>query len=232
MKIYLNAGHGGTDSGAVGVNGRMEKNETLKMSLAVKPLLESAGHVVVMERTTDIYKNVTDIAKEANAINPNLFIAIHLNAYNKSANGTECLVVSSASETSKKMARAINANISALGLLNRGMKIQDTNTYVLKKTNMPATTIEVCFIDNSADMALYDAKFSQIARAIADGICAVAGGAVRDNTYTYTATKETPLLQVIRTLQPGETVELESYFTGDTLARVQGGHVIFSNFKK
>lgn len=237
MKIYLNAGHGGADSGAVGINGRMEKHETLKMSLAVKPLLESAGHVVVMERTTDIYKNVKDIVKEANAINPNLFVAIHLNSFLASAHGVECLTAPKCSAKSTKMAQEIAKRISSLGFTMRspntgGAKEQSVNTYVLKETTMPATTVEICFISNTQDMALYDAKFAQIARAIADGVCAVAGGAVRDNTYTYTAAKETPLLQVIRVLQPGETVELESYFTGDTLARVQGGQVIFSNFKK
>ena len=182
-KIYLNAGHGGSDSGAPGVNGRLEKNETLRMALAVKPLLESAGHTVIMERETDIYISVTDIASLANKSGANLFVALHLNASDSKGHGAECLVCSGCSSTSTKLAGEIAKRVCALGLTMRepttgGVKTQDNRTYVLSNTNMPAVTVEMCFIDNAADMALYDSQFSNIAKAIANGICAVAGGAV------------------------------------------------------
>jgi N-acetylmuramoyl-L-alanine amidase len=232
MKIYLDAGHGGYKTGAT-ANGRRECDETLKMEQAVEPLLVCAGHKVLTSRNSDTHKELADRVNEANSWGADLFVSIHLNSYVlKSAKGTECLIVSSASATSKRLAQFINTRVAALGFTNRGVKVQDINTYVLKKTSMPATTVEICFISNPSDMALYDAKFIQIGQAIANGVCDVAGGVIKDNQYTYTATKETPLLQVVRILKPGETVELESYFTGDVLARVEGGQVVFADFKK
>lgn len=59
----------------------------------------------------------------------------------------------------------------------------------------------------------------------------IRNGGYKSN-YTYTATKDTPLLQVVRTIKAGETVDLDSYFTGNVLARVEGGQVIFADFKK
>jgi N-acetylmuramoyl-L-alanine amidase len=238
MKIYLNAGHGGSDDGAIGVNGRKEKDETLKLALAIKPMLISAGHEVIMEREKDIYKSVTNIAAEANKSGADLFVAIHLNAFNGSAKGTETLVVTGCSDKSLKMATEINKRITGLWFTNRGVKVQDTRTYVLKATKMPATTVEVCFIDNQTDMALYDKQFNQICRAITDGICTVAGGAVEEpkNDFTYIATKDTPLLFTLRTIKAGEKIQLDSYFEGNILGRAvagdQKGEIVFKDFKK
>ena len=64
MKIYINPGHGGTDSGAVGIGGRQEKDDTLRYASAVTDKLSTAGHEVKLERDGDYYISVTDIAKK------------------------------------------------------------------------------------------------------------------------------------------------------------------------
>lgn len=234
MKIYLNAGHGGADTGAVGVS--VEKTETLKLAKSIRPILESAGHTVVMSRTDDSYDSVTSIAAKANAAGANLFVAIHLNAYNGTAKGTECLIVSGASATSKKMAEEINKRLAAIGFTNRGVKVQDTNTYVLSHTLMPATTVEVCFIDNQSDMALYNRKYNDIVSAIANGILVVATVSADTGQNIYTATRDSALIISAKGLPKGADVELLSYFEGDTFCRIAyngiEGLSVFADIKK
>lgn len=235
MKIYVNAGHGGMDTGGVSASGRQEKDETLRLARAVKPLLAAAGHTVVMSRESDYYKSVVDIANEANASGADLFGALHFNFYNGRARGTECLVVSAASQKSRQMATEISARIAALGFINRGVKVQDSRTYVLRRTVMPATTVEVCFLDSKEDMALYDRQFAGVARAVADGILAVAGGG-QANDFIYRVVRDTPLMRVTKTMRAGERVTLQSYFEGELLARVdsggQVGQALFRDLEK
>ncbi|GHU81892.1 hypothetical protein FACS189415_1200 [Bacteroidia bacterium] len=170
--IYLNPGHGGKDPGAL-LGDRREKDDVLRLGLAVKPLLEAAGHTVIMSRTDDTYTSVADIAKNANACGADLFIALHRNA--GGGTGNECLIVSCASAMSRQMATAIQARICAIAGRDRGVKVQDTRTAVLKNTRMPATTVELGFIDNLGDNALFDTYFDAYAQAVANGIMDVAG---------------------------------------------------------
>ena len=53
--VFLDAGHGGSDPGAV-YNGRQEKDDTLALTLAVGRILESYGFRVIYSRTEDIYE--------------------------------------------------------------------------------------------------------------------------------------------------------------------------------
>ena len=63
--IMLDAGHGGRDPGAV-YNGRQEKDDTLKLTLAVGQILEDRGLDVEYTRTMDIYETPVQKAREAN----------------------------------------------------------------------------------------------------------------------------------------------------------------------
>ena len=181
MKIYINPGHGGADSGAVGIGGRQEKDDALRYASVVADKLKAAGHTVELERNADYLINVKDIAKNANLWGADLFIAFHRNA--GGGNGAECLIVTGASQTSREMAQAIQNALVGVRFRDRGVKVQDRNTYVLSHTTMPATTIECGFIDNANDNALFDAKFDEIVQGITDAILYIAGG-VAPNTVT------------------------------------------------
>lgn len=172
-KIYINPGHGGADSGAVAF-GRTEKADNLRYASAVAQKLRAAGHTVRLERDGDYLLSVKDIARCANLWGADLFIAFHRNA--GGGEGVECLIVSTASETSRNMAQAIQNALVGVGFRDRGVKVQDRNTYVLSHTTMPATTIECGFIDNENDNALFDAKFNEIVQGITDAILSIAGG--------------------------------------------------------
>ena len=76
--IMLDAGHGGRDPGAV-YNGRQEKDDTLKLTLAVGQILEDRGLDVEYTRTTDIYETPVQKAREANEAGVDYFVSIHRN---------------------------------------------------------------------------------------------------------------------------------------------------------
>lgn len=63
--IMLDAGHGGRDPGAV-YNGRQEKDDTLKLTLAIGQILQNNGLDVEYTRTTDVYESPYEKAMEAN----------------------------------------------------------------------------------------------------------------------------------------------------------------------
>lgn len=180
-KIYINPGHGGADSGAVGIGGRQEKDDALRYASVVADKLKAAGHTVELERNADYLINVKDIAKNANLWGADLFIAFHRNA--GGGEGAECLIVTGASATSREMAQAIQSALVGVGFRDRGVKVQDRNTYVLSHTTMPATTIECGFVDNAGDNALFDSKFNEIVQGIAAAVLSIAGG-VAPNTVT------------------------------------------------
>ncbi|WP_066519378.1 N-acetylmuramoyl-L-alanine amidase [Christensenella minuta] len=180
-KIYINPGHGGADSGAVGIGGRQEKDDALRYASVVADKLKVAGHTVELERNADYLINVKGIAKNANLWGADLFIAFHRNA--GGGDGAECLIVTGASATSREMAQAIQGALVGVGFRDRGVKVQDRNTYVLSHTTMPATTIECGFVDNAGDNALFDSKFNEIVQGIAAAILSIAGGVV-PNTVT------------------------------------------------
>ena len=185
-KIYINPGHGGADSGAVGIGGRQEKDDALRYASAVAEKLKAAGHTVELERNADYLINVKDIAKNANLWGADLFIAFHRNSSDGKGRGVECLVVPNASQTSHRMAEAIAAKLGGVGFEVRhgnGVKVQDRNVHVLSHTTMPATTIECGFVDNAGDNAIFDNKFAEIVQRTAEAILSIAGG-VAPNTVT------------------------------------------------
>jgi N-acetylmuramoyl-L-alanine amidase len=202
-KIYINPGHGGTDSGAVGIGGRTEKTDNLKYAKEVARLLESAGHTVKLERADDTFISVTNIARKANEWNADYFISFHRNAASSDANGSECLVCSTASTKSKQLAQAIAAAMVEVGFRDRGVKVQDKNTYVLKNTKMPATTIECGFVTNATDNAIFDGKFDLIVNKIAQAIVSVVGGTIPERKVEITVTPETVPLFILPVVKKG-----------------------------
>ena len=98
--------------------------------------------------------------------------------------GAECLIVSTASQTSRELAQAIQNGLVGCGFRDRGVKVQDKNTYVLSHATCPAVTIEAGFVDSEKDNEIFDNHFDSIVFAIAAAICSIAGGAVaNENTH-------------------------------------------------
>ncbi len=172
--IVLDAGHGGANPGAV-YQGRQEKEDVLALTLAVGRILENRGIDVYYTRTTDIYESPYQKAQEANQVGGDYFVSIHRNSspYPNQYTGIESLVYNSYGEAAR-MAYNINQQLEAVGFVNQGIN-ERPNLVVLNSTQMPAVLVEVGFINNDTDNQLYDARFDDIAQAIADGILITLG---------------------------------------------------------
>ena len=163
-KVVIDAGHGGTDPGAV-YKGRQEKDDNLRLALAVGRILSQNGVDVVYTRTTDVYQTPFEKARIANQTGADWFISFHRNSSPQpnQYSGVESLVYD-LSGRKVDMAENINGALGELGFKNLGVRARP-GLVVLRRTQMPAVLVEVGFINNDADNALFDEKFDEIARA-------------------------------------------------------------------
>lgn len=168
-KIVIDPGHGGSDWGAA-YEGRKEKNDNLRLALAVGRILANNGIDVEYTRTDDVYNTPLEKAMMGNNAGADFFISFHRNATGtpQQSTGIETLVYNDSGRKAE-MARNINRELANLGFVNRGV-MERPNLVVLKRTKMPALLIETGFIDNEEDNAKFDAEFNEIAAAIAEGI--------------------------------------------------------------
>lgn len=180
--IAIDPGHGGSDAGAIGPSGLMEKTVTLNISLALRELLESQGAEVIMTRDTDIEVHEKgsrataneelqarcDVANDAEA---DIFISVHIDSFtNSTAHGTTTYYDAD-SKLGFKLADKIRVNlIDEIETASRGT--QRCNFYVVNKTDMPATLIEVAFISNTDEEKMLGSEegIMKAAVGIAEGI--------------------------------------------------------------
>lgn len=207
MSICLDPGHGGSDSGATAF-GAKESDLTLKIAQYCKEELSKYDVNVVMTRTTDMrlseeaamdLKNRVEVARKAGA---SYFISIHINsAQNSAAHGAEVYYPNtsgnkSLSSNGQNLAKAIQSQLAALGLYDRGIKIRnytdgttssnpnssDQDYYGViryaKQANITGLIVEHCFISNKDEFDKYlgsDAKLQQLGIADAKGIVSALG---------------------------------------------------------
>ena len=168
-RIIIDPGHGGFDAGASYEN-RKEKDDNLRLALAVGQRLENAGYDVVYTRTADQYDSPFDKAQIANNAQGDLFVSFHRNSSERpnQYNGVQTLVYGGSS-LADRVAENVNENLEQLGFRNIGTD-QRRELVVLRRTAMPAVLLEVGFINSEQDNALFDQNFSEIADAIVTGI--------------------------------------------------------------
>ena len=168
-KVFIDAGHGGSDPGALG-NGLQEKNVVLPIATLLGNKLKAKGIEVKYSRTNDTYVSLQERARQANNWGADLFLSIHANYYRSSAaSGTECFTTSTTSQNTKNLSKSIASAISAkLGINNRGHK--EESYYVLRETKMPAILIETAFVTNYNDAQLLKNRANDFAEAIASKI--------------------------------------------------------------
>ena len=178
--VVLDAGHGGSDSGAVGtLNGQsvLEKELTLSITYKVKAILEQNGVTVSMTRTGDTLPSLVERPTQANGENAALFVSIHINSAEATeAHGIETFYATENNGdtyglTSSKFATSLLRNmINQTGATDRGVRIAEHA--VTRRCNMPASLVECGFISNAEEVALMssDDYQNKLARGIADGI--------------------------------------------------------------
>lgn len=167
--IMLDAGHGGQDPGAV-YKGRQEKDDNLKLALAVGEILKNNGVDVLYTRTTDVYQTPFEKAQLANQAGVDYFISFHRNSSpaDEQYNGVEVLVYDK-SGIKYQMAENIVGALGELGFREIGVK-ERPGLVVLRRTRMPALLIETGFINSGQDNQLFDEKFDEIAQSIAEAV--------------------------------------------------------------
>ena len=204
VTICLDPGHGGNDSGAIGVNNVYEKNLTLKIAQYCKQELEKYNCHVVMTRTGDTNPSLEDRANFAKSQGAQYLISIHLNSGSGYAVGAEVYYPNTnwrpdISQNGKNVAQAIQNQLVSLGIRDRGIKFRtiDTNEYPdpfryddgsvadyygiirnAKYNGLTGMIIEHCFINNVSDYNNYlnsDAKLQKLGVADANGIVSALG---------------------------------------------------------
>lgn len=172
--FMLDAGHGGSDSGAV-YNGRLEKNDNLRITLAVGERLARSGERVLYTRTDDSTVDLTYRSTMANSAGATYFVSFHRNSASTVGRGVEVYYHTSlsAQSTAARMAAPVQDALVACGFHNRGVK--QANFSVLRRTSMPAILVELAFINNEAENAKLDSEFDRIADAIASALLSFVG---------------------------------------------------------
>ncbi|WP_410982412.1 N-acetylmuramoyl-L-alanine amidase [Bacillus cereus] len=179
MKLVIDAGHGGYDSGAVG-NGLIEKNLTLQIAKRVRDILLATYTLnIKMTRDSDVFISLSERANIANSFGADYFISFHINS--GGGTGFESYIYdglsnsSSAAAKQQKMHAAVNPVLTKYGLRDRGAK--KANYAVLRETAMDALLTETAFIDTTFDANLLkNPQFMEdLCQAYARGIAAILG---------------------------------------------------------
>jgi len=150
--VVIDAGHGGSDSGAVGQNKVYEKTVNLDVALRVEKLLKAKGVTVLMTRTTDKALVLADRPKLGNNSGADLFVSIHCNscATPNTANGTETYYCT---DMSIEFARVMQKNVvDSLGRVDRKHKFG--NFLVIRESKMPSVLVEMAYINHSVEESL------------------------------------------------------------------------------
>ena len=156
VKIVIDPGHGGKDSGATG-NGLVEKELCLELSFKLLDKLKKYDCELELTREKDEYVSFSDRGNVANEINTDFFYSVHINGHNnKDAHGYETFIHSSNPSYTRKIAEKIHVPLANYWLKNgsadRGLKT--ANFQVLRETSMPAILVENGFLTNRKDAEL------------------------------------------------------------------------------
>lgn len=226
VTICLDPGHGGNDSGAIGINNVYEKNLTLKIAQYCKQELEKYNCHVVMTRTGDTNPSLEDRANFAKSQGAQYLISIHLNSGSGYAVGAEVYYPNTnwrpdISQNGKNVAQAIQNQLVSLGIRDRGIKFRtiDTNEYPdpfryddgsvadyygiirnAKYNGLTGMIIEHCFINSVSDYNNYlnsDAKLQKLGVADANGIVSALGLTKKDTKTLIAGATKTNVSQMV-----------------------------------
>jgi len=171
--VVIDPGHGGPDSGAVGIDGLKETDVVLDVSKIVAKLLLDKGINVKMTRNKEVEVDLSPRVALANKINSDIFVSIHANASRgkkRYINGIETFYYSGwrgrllAEKIQKEMLKV------SPGSPDRG--VRRGRYFVIKRTNMPAVLAEIGFVTGRLDARRLEKRIHRrrVAFAIAKGI--------------------------------------------------------------
>ncbi len=166
--IILDAGHGGEDSGAVGVEGVLEKDLNFSLTMRLRDLLVFEGWQVILTRENDslLYDPQVELSHKVQDLKNRLdfgtiypdaiFVSIHMNKFPaESCQGLQ-IYYSPNHTSSETLAQRIQTDVKTyLSPENHRLcKKATTSIYILNRIQNPAILIECGFISNHKDAAL------------------------------------------------------------------------------
>ena len=157
--VVIDAGHGGSDPGKVGINNQLEKEINLKIAEILKDFLQAEGIEVVMTRESDagLYdegasnKKVQDMKRRLEIIekaDPVIVVSIHQNSYHEEYVKGAQVFYYTTSESSRQLAEVIQEQLRSLDPDNRREEKGKDRYYLLKKTSKPIVIVECGFLSN------------------------------------------------------------------------------------
>lgn len=186
--VIVDAGHGGDDGGAIGIDGTVEKDINLDIALKLEKILKFYGFNVIMTRTQDVMtcddgldslrkRKISDIHNRFELMRKNpdaIFISVHQNKFEDSSQHGTQVFYSGNDERSKELAEAIQTSVTmTLQRKNdRVVKKSGSGIYLLYHSKIPAVLVECGFISNSDEVKkLKDESYRmKLAILIADGL--------------------------------------------------------------
>lgn len=176
--VVIDAGHGGTDPGKIGVNGANEKDVNLSIAKVLQKVLQDSGFYVVMTRTEDKFLNegakfskIGDLNARCNIINDTyatnencVMISIHQNSFtSESVHGAQCFYYQR-SEPGRRLGKIIQNKLNARINTEKPKKAKPNDSYyMLINSKCPGVIIECGFLSNNAEAAkLVTPEYQQI----------------------------------------------------------------------
>ena len=182
--ILVDAGHGGSDPGMIGVSGLEEKGINLSISLLLRDTLEKSGYSVIMTREEDkgLYdssaanKKAQDMQRRIAMIReyaPVLSVSIHQNSYqDEGVHGPQVFYYESSVE-GKKLAEAVQSSLNNQLEVDRPREVKgNTSYYLLKRSSGTLVIVECGFLTNPEEAQKLQTKEYQekVAAAVSEGI--------------------------------------------------------------
>ena len=176
--IYIDAGHGGKDPGAISGN-IYEKDINLELSFKLQEVLEKNGAIVYMTRygDYDLSSNNTSLRKRSdlsrrvriiNESSADMYISIHLNALTSSSWSGAQVFYDDINEDNEKIAKVIQEQFKLDLKTNRDYK-KITDRYMYERVNVKGVLIEAGFITNPNERYLL--KQDNYQEKVANSIC-------------------------------------------------------------
>lgn len=186
--VIVDAGHGGDDGGAIGIDGTVEKDINLDIALKLEKILKFYGFNVIMTRTQDVMtcddgldslrkRKISDIHNRFELMRKNpdaVFISVHQNKFEDSSQHGTQVFYSGNDERSKELAEAIQTSVTLTLQQKNGRVVKKSGSgiYLLYHAKIPAVLVECGFISNSDEVKkLKDEGYRmKLAILIADGL--------------------------------------------------------------
>ncbi|MEH2274795.1 MAG: N-acetylmuramoyl-L-alanine amidase [Nostoc sp.] len=169
--VIIDPGHGGKDSGALGIGGAREKDVILPIGRRLAEILQQNGVQVIMTRDSDYFVTLPGRVLLAERANADVFVSIHANSAGASrpdVNGLEVYYY----DSGLGLARIVRSSIlqSIATIKDRG--VRRARFYVLRKSSMPSILVETGYMTGREDMARLrtSAYQNKMAEAIARGV--------------------------------------------------------------